>query len=92
MRRKPIPVEWAMEARGEDTAYRAAHDALEGEFALVPAMTEARRGRHGGATGRGGDGYDAPGAPRRRRRCRARVSRAWSLPRFGAKQGFRPRR
>ena len=42
MSRKLIPVEEAMEAWSEDPAYRAAYDALEGEFALASAMIEAR--------------------------------------------------
>jgi ribosome-binding protein aMBF1 (putative translation factor) len=42
MSRKLIPVEEATEAWSEDPAYRAAYDALEGEFALASAMIEAR--------------------------------------------------
>jgi ribosome-binding protein aMBF1 (putative translation factor) len=42
MSRKPIPVEEAAKAWSEDPAYRAAYDALEGEFALASAMIEAR--------------------------------------------------
>ena len=42
MGRKLIPVEEAVEAWSEDPAYRAADDALEGEFALASAMIEAR--------------------------------------------------
>lgn len=42
MSRKLIPVEEATGAWSEDPAYRAAYDALEGEFALASAMIEAR--------------------------------------------------
>ena len=42
MSRKLIPVEEATAAWSEDPAYRAAYDALEGEFALASAMIEAR--------------------------------------------------
>ena len=42
MSRKLIPVEEATRAWSEDPAYRAAYDALEGEFALASAMIEAR--------------------------------------------------
>src|SRR3712207_9517914 len=42
MSRKLIPVEEPTKAWSEDPAYRAAYDALEGEFALASAMIEAR--------------------------------------------------
>ena len=42
MSRKLIPVEEAARAWSEDPEYRAAYDALEGEFALASAMIEAR--------------------------------------------------
>ncbi len=42
MSRKLIPVEEAAKSWSEDPAYRAAYDALEGEFALASAMIEAR--------------------------------------------------
>lgn len=42
MSREPIPAEGAARAWSEDPAYRAAYDALEGEFALACAVIEAR--------------------------------------------------
>lgn len=42
MNRKPIPVEEAAKVWNEDPAYRAAYDAMEGEFTRASAMIEAR--------------------------------------------------
>ncbi len=42
MTRKAIPVEEAADAWSEESAYRAAYDALKGGFAPASAMIEAR--------------------------------------------------